>query len=78
MGFLEGGKFDKFIVIKQDDIPKYLNLFQAKRLGFCLDNIANGRSSDGKKTDNKYLVINVDEPYAPEIVEILKCNGHWG
>ena len=76
--FLEGGKLDKFIVIKNEDISTYLTMGEAKSLGFCLDNINDGRVLDGKNPNNKYLVINVDEPYAPEIVEILKRNGHWG
>lgn len=25
-----------------------------------------------------YLVINTDEPYADEVIEILKKHGHWG
>jgi hypothetical protein len=29
------------------------------------------------KKENTYLVINTDEPYADEIIEILKKNGHW-
>jgi hypothetical protein len=37
-----------------------------------------GREKDGKNPNNKYLVINVDEPYADEVIEILKRNGHWG
>lgn len=27
---------------------------------------------------NTYIVINTDEPYADEIIEILKRHGHWG
>ncbi len=76
--FLEGGDFNKFIVVKEEDISRYLNLTKAKEFGFCLDVISNGRREEGENPDNKYLVINVDEPYAPEIVEILKRNGHWG
>jgi len=30
-----------------------------------------------EKRQNEYLVINTDEPYAEEIIEILKRNGHW-
>ena len=37
-----------------------------KQLLFLFETIADGRSIDGKKY-NKYLVINIDEPYAPEI-----------
>lgn len=36
------------------------------------------RERAGKDVAPEYLVINTDEPYAPEIIEILKRNDHWG
>ena len=75
--FLEGGDFNKFIVIKTDDIEKYLSNEGKKALYRCLDSLLDSRRHDGKQ-ENTYLVINTDEPYAHEIVEILKRNGHWG
>jgi hypothetical protein len=77
LGFLEGME-EKFIVIKLDDSDKYLSTTKLRELGLCLESITAGRRSEGKVTYNRYLVINVDETYAPEIVEILKRNGHWG
>ncbi len=71
------GMKEKFYVVKKDDVRKYLNYNGQTAFYSCLETIADGRSIDGKKY-NKYLVINIDEPYAPEIVEILKKNGHWG
>jgi len=76
--FLAGGKLDKFAVLKTDDIKKYLSESEARRLWETFDTIGDRRQLDGKKRGNLYLVINVDEPYAPEIIEILKRNGHWG
>lgn len=67
----------KFIVIKKDDADKYLNEKGQETLNGILDIIFDSRSMDGKKI-NKYLVINTDEPYADEVIEILKSNGHWG
>jgi len=32
----------------------------------------------GKITPATYLVINTDEPYADEIIEIMKRYVHWG
>lgn len=75
--FLQGGNFNKFIVIKNEDIEKYLTHKMKIDLWTCLAYINDGRYTHGKKDDSTYLVIDTDEPYAPEIVEILKKNGHW-
>jgi len=74
---LDGGNFEKFTVIKNEDIYKYLDTPQQGKLWNLLDKIIMGRCRENKNI-NTYLVINTDEPYAPEIVEILKRNGHWG
>lgn len=76
MANLEGMK-QKFIVIKNEDIEKYLTTLAKEDLDDILFEIYHGRKRDGKK-NNTYLVINTDEPYADEIIEILKRNGHWG
>ena len=76
--FLEGGDFNKFIVLKVEDVYKHLDFNQRRSLDGSCRSIAYHREKSGKKPDNTYLVINTDEPYAPEIVEILKRNGHWG
>lgn len=75
--FLEGGNFNKFTVIKNEDAKKYLTSIQIGVISLALGSIESGRKEEGKKL-NQYLVINIDEPYAPEIVETLKKNGHWG
>ncbi|WP_059048703.1 hypothetical protein [Paenibacillus senegalimassiliensis] len=65
-------------VIKREDAVKYLN--DKEKYDFhCLCNkIEMGRKRDGKHPVNAYLVINVDEPYAKEVADILKRHGHWG
>ena len=75
--FLDGGNFDKFLVLKWDDINRYLTRRDKDDLNECIEAVLDGRRMGGKP-DNTYLVINTDEPYAHEIVEILKRNGHWG
>lgn len=72
-----GGKA-KFIVIKREDADKHLDYEHGNMLLRVLKQIGVGRLKDGKKSSNEYLVINLDEPYAPQIVDILKANGHWG
>lgn len=76
MANLEGMK-EKFIVIKIDDAEEYLSIRGKATLSALLDVIQLRQKEDGKKL-NKYLVINTDEPYADEVVNILKKHGHWG
>jgi hypothetical protein len=71
----------KFLgIFKKNDLFKYLNADQRAQLGMMGAAIDNGRRLDGKlpASKNTYLVINTDEPYADEVIEILKRNGHWG
>ena len=75
---LECGGLKKFVVLKIEDISQYLSNTEQLQLGLIGQKIELGRALDFKSTNNEYLVINVDEPYAPEIIEILKRNGHWG
>lgn len=76
--FTSGGDFNKFTVIKNDDLKKYINQDDVLDLEIILEEIGNRREDEGKSRHNTYLVINTDEPYAPEIIEIIKRNGHWG
>ncbi|MGG0170991.1 hypothetical protein [Paenibacillus dokdonensis] len=68
----------KFTVIKNEDIEKYLDDRDKSELSRMLWKISQLRSVEGKRPDNAYLVINIDEPYAEEVVDILKEYGHWG
>lgn len=78
MNIFEGGNFNKFTVIKNEDIEKYVPGTEKEMIQSACDHISIGRMNDGRKVANTYLVINTDEPYAAEVVEILKRNGHWG
>lgn len=73
---LEGMK-DKFLVVKRRDLYNFLNSDHQKTLTYLLEEVASSRRATGKK-ENTYLVINTDEPYADEVIEIMKRNGHWG
>lgn len=73
-----GGK-KKYIVIKIEDLNKYVNsVFKLAMLENDLKDIRDGREKDGKEPAPEYIVINTDERYAQEVIEILKKNGHWG
>ena len=75
MANLNGMKF-KYVVVKKSD---YFNADAIARtnLEFALESINQDRKRKGKK-ENTYLVINTDEPYADEVIEIMKRYGHWG
>ncbi|BBH19801.1 hypothetical protein Back11_11460 [Paenibacillus baekrokdamisoli] len=66
----------KFAVVKITDIDN-LHGKEKKMMYQILNAINDKRETEGKSI-NSYLVINTDEPYAPEVIEILKRNGHWG
>src|SRR5690554_1599591 len=63
--------FDKYIVIKRDDIIKYCTNFEINLIIRILNKINEERKKIKKKT-NKYIVINTDELYIGEILEVLK------
>ena len=77
MESIKGGNFDKFIVIKTEDVYRYLPEHDKIDLAHITRQIYEGIKRHGKKP-NTYLVINTDEPYADQVVDILKANGHWG
>ena len=49
----------------------------APLLDSLLGIIETGREKDGKKSFNSYVVINTDEPWIGEIVEVMERNGAW-
>lgn len=75
---LKCGTERKYIVIKIADLLKYVpSVFKLAMLDNDLKDIAEGRAQDGKPV-NEYIVVNTDEPYAAEIIEVLKRNNAWG
>lgn len=69
----------KFIVYKISDVKEHLSMEQRAQLGVIGATIDSRRIDAGKPpaSSNTYIVINTDEPYAAEVVEILKRYGHW-
>jgi hypothetical protein len=57
---------------------QHLNNFEQRELTRLMNKIQMGRKLAGKPNDNFYLVVNTDEPYADQIIEIMKANGHYG
>lgn len=77
MANLEGMK-SKFTVIKNEDLETYLDSNERNTFYYLTeDKIDYTKELAGKKP-NTYLVINTDESYADEIIDIMKRHGHWG
>lgn len=70
--------FNTHIVIKRSDVERYCNPQNKGALTSISNKIRRGREQDGRSSDHGYLVINQDEPYADEVIEIMKKHGHWG
>jgi threonine aldolase len=62
---------NKFIVIKEEDVEKYLNEKGQLALRGILENIADGKSLDNKKNCNEYWVVNKDEEYAKLVKNLI-------
>lgn len=59
---------NKYLVLKWDDIEKYLSLGSQKEVLRISDIIRKYRKEEGKK-DNKYLVLNLDDDI--DLMELL-------
>lgn len=67
--YLKCGAEKKFTVIKNENIEK-LPFGDIFALQTVLDKLP--------QNSNEYIVINTDEPYISEIIDILKKNNAWG
>ncbi len=67
---------DKFFVLKYKDIRFALTENQQMEFEDLVNKINQYRKFKHKKIDNKYLIINVDEPYAYEVADIMAKHGH--
>lgn len=68
---------NKFIVIKRSEFEELATKDQFREIGGLIHAIASWRQANGKPRYREYAVINLDEPYAAEVIEIMRKNGHW-
>lgn len=72
----------RYTVLNERDYAKYVRVDLREEfedvLSRVLTEIKFGRVAHGKHIYNNYVVINLDEPYIDEIIEIMRRNGHWG
>jgi hypothetical protein len=80
-GTVKEGFERRFTIINEHDFQKYVPEPAQEDFRITLNNmsawIEDGRMQEGKQPYNSYVVINLDEPYIKEIIEIMKRNGHW-
>ncbi|WP_212635455.1 hypothetical protein [Saccharibacillus brassicae] len=74
------GMQNKFIVVKRTDVSEFLpQVLQDQQEDILraieVNQIVQQVTPASTKT---YLVVNTDEPYADEVIAILKRHGHWG
>lgn len=62
----------KFLVMKIASISGSLDLDEQSLFHKLLRKI-----SGNQKEGHRYIVVNMDEPYIEEVIEVLKRNGHW-
>ena len=61
---------EKYIVLKLEDTTKYLSIEEKTDLVHLCLKVEHGRKTEGKK-ENRYLVINTDEPYFNEVLKLM-------
>lgn len=79
MANTEGMKM-KFTVIKNDDLEGVFESYPEFQEPFekLCRKVGQFRNICRRTAHPTYLVINTDEPYADQVIDILKANGHWG
>jgi hypothetical protein len=61
----------KYIVLKTDDVNRYLDKNSLAELAIICANISLQRTIEGK-ADNQYFVVNTDEPYADKVKALIE------
>lgn len=65
-------KKDTHLVLKYKDIEKYCSAGDLNALDFIRHKIKKGREKDGRSVCNEYYMCNTDEPYANEVLKVIK------
>lgn len=66
---------NKYLVLKWSDATAALTPEQKVQLTRISATIANWRKGQGKPR-NKYVVINQDEPYFPDVLKLMEGDAH--
>lgn len=75
------GRERHYTIINERDVDKYLTEEEKQdlegALSYYLGIIEEARLENDKKPYNSYIVVNTDEPYVNEIIEVMKRHGHF-
>lgn len=59
----------KYIVLKTEDIRKYLSPEWHVAIAQIAEAITNGRAAENKRVNNSYFVLNMSDPFAQEAMK---------
>ena len=62
---------NKYLVLKIADIAQALTLYEQRILQRMADCVGEYRARQGKP-ENRYVLINQDEPYFPEVLKLME------
>lgn len=65
----------KYLVLKMEDVEEFLSEDMKARLGRMTRRIGTLRAASKRPVENKYLVVNQDEPFIASMFGIMKDNG---
>jgi len=65
-------RYEKYLVLKHEDIDKYLSEAGREELARLCCHIRDGREKDGKYPAPSYVVVNEDEPYAEKVWRLVQ------
>jgi hypothetical protein len=68
----------KHVAYKKSDILRIKDPTVLEALAVFEDAYEQSRAEQGKNPCPVYLVINTDEPYINEIIDVLRRNNNWG
>ena len=71
---MEFKRYNKYIVLKCDDVEKYLTIQEQGMLDKMRLTIVAERQTDGK-AGHSYVVVNEEMPYAEQVWELIQ--EHW-
>lgn len=64
--------YQKFLVLKIEDIAKFLNAYEVSILVDLTRRVWQGRVNVGKSPSHEYIVVSDDEPYYSEVLEMVR------
>lgn len=70
-------RYNKYEVLKLDDIDQFLLYAQRKSLESIIRTIQAGRKSEGKNPCNSYVVVNEEEPYSEIVWSLIELGENY-